>query len=34
MKTKSHVYFEINEREQVVRIMSVWDGRRERPPKL
>jgi hypothetical protein len=33
-KSKCHLYFEINEREQVVKLLSVWDGRRGRGPSL
>jgi hypothetical protein len=33
-KSKCHVYFEIDERDAVIDVIAVWDGRRERPPKL
>jgi hypothetical protein len=33
-KTGRHLYFEIFETEQVVRILSLWGAPRERPPKL
>jgi hypothetical protein len=33
-KSKCHVYFETNEREQMLEVLTVWDGRRERGPKL
>ena len=33
-KPKCHVYFETNEREQLLEVLTVWDGRRERPPRL
>jgi hypothetical protein len=33
-KAKCHVYFVINERMQQLEVLYVWDGRRERPPKL
>jgi hypothetical protein len=33
-KSRCHVYFEIDLDKQVVRILHVWDGRRERAPKL
>ena len=33
-KTERHVYFEIFDTEQVVRVVSVWGAPRERPPKL
>lgn len=33
-KSKCHVYFEANERDQVLEVLTVWDGRRERPPSL
>lgn len=33
-KTKCHVYFEIHQRRAVIDVLTVWDGRRERPPKL
>ena len=33
-KTRRHIYFEIYDREEVVRILSVWGATRERAPKL
>ena len=33
-KSRCHVYFEIDEAKQIIRIVHVWDGRRERAPKL
>jgi hypothetical protein len=33
-KTKRHVYFELNEGEDVIRIVCVWGASRERGPKL
>jgi len=33
-KSRCHVYFETNEREQLLEVLTVWDGRRERPPRL
>lgn len=33
-KSRCHLYFEIDEPAQLIRILHVWDGRRERPPKL
>jgi plasmid stabilization system protein ParE len=33
-KSRCHLYFEIDERRQTIRILHVWDGRRERPPSL
>lgn len=33
-KSRCHLYFEIDEPKQMIRILHVWDGRRERPPKL
>ena len=33
-KTKCHVYFVINEREEWIEVVQVWDGRREHQPKL
>jgi plasmid stabilization system protein ParE len=33
-KAKCHVYFLIDEREQQIEVLYVWDARRERPPKL
>ena len=33
-KSKCHVYFEPNEREGLLEVLTVWDGRRERPPRL
>jgi hypothetical protein len=33
-KSHSHIYFDIDERKQMIRILHVWDARRARPPKL
>ena len=33
-KTKCHVYFIVNEQQQWIEVMQVWDGRREHRPKL
>jgi plasmid stabilization system protein ParE len=33
-KSKCHVYFEINERKRLLEVLTVWDGRRGRSPKL
>lgn len=33
-KSRCHVYFEIDEAAQRIQILQIWDGRRERAPKL
>lgn len=33
-KSKCHLYFEIDKRKQVVKLLRIWDGRRGRPPSL
>ncbi|HVK82699.1 MAG TPA: hypothetical protein VM513_01260 [Kofleriaceae bacterium] len=33
-KSRCHVYFEVDEGKQVINILHVWDGRRERGPSL
>jgi hypothetical protein len=33
-KSRCHIYFEIDKPQQVIQILHVWDGRRERAPKL
>ena len=33
-KSHCHIYFEIDEPGQMIHILHIWDGRRERPPKL
>jgi hypothetical protein len=33
-KSKCHVYFEIDHRKALLEVLTVWDGRRERAPKL
>ena len=33
-KTKCHVYFVLNETRRRIEVLEVWDGRRERTPKL
>lgn len=34
VKSKCHVYFELNEPKRRVEVLTVWDGRRDRPPNL
>jgi hypothetical protein len=33
-QSRCHVYFEIDEAKQRIQILHIWDGRRERGPKL
>jgi hypothetical protein len=33
-KSRCHIYFEIDETKQRIQILQVWDGRRERTPKM
>ena len=33
-KSKCHIYFEPNERTNTLEVLTIWDGRRERAPKL
>lgn len=33
-KSQCHLYFEIDQASQTIQILHVWDGRRERGPKL
>ncbi len=33
-RSRCHLYFEVDEMKQIIRILHIWDGRRERPPKL
>ncbi|MBE7483634.1 MAG: type II toxin-antitoxin system RelE/ParE family toxin [Polyangiaceae bacterium] len=33
-KAHCHIYFDVDETQQVIRVLHVWDGRREKPPKL
>jgi len=33
-KSRCHVYFEIDDLKQIIQILHIWDGRRERAPKL
>ena len=33
-KSRCHVYFEIDDATQAIQILHLWDGRRERAPKL
>ncbi len=33
-KSRCHVYFEIDEAKQTIKILHIWDGRREHAPKL
>jgi plasmid stabilization system protein ParE len=33
-KSRCHIYFEVDDRTETVRIVHIWDGRRERAPKL
>jgi hypothetical protein len=32
--SKCHVYFVVNDRKQWIEVLEVWDGRRERSPRL
>lgn len=33
-KSRCHIYFEIDDSKQMIQILHVWDGRRERAPKI
>ena len=33
-KSHCHLYFEVDERQRMIRLLHVWDGRRERAPRL
>jgi len=33
-KSRCHIYFEIDDASEAIQILHIWDGRRERPPKL
>ena len=33
-KSRCHIYFEIAEANKAIQILHIWDGRRERAPKL
>lgn len=33
-KSRCHIYFEVDEANEAIHILHVWDGRRERGPKL
>jgi plasmid stabilization system protein ParE len=33
-KSKCHVYFETDALQRTLEVLTVWDGRRERPPRL
>ena len=33
-KSRCHIYFEIDAAKQTIQILHIWDGRRERVPKL
>lgn len=33
-KSRCHLYFELDEGKQRIQILHIWDGRRERGPKL
>jgi hypothetical protein len=33
-RSRCHLYFEGDETKQIIRILHIWAGRRERPPKL
>jgi hypothetical protein len=33
-KSRCHIYFEIDNANQTIQILHIWDGRRERAPKL
>jgi len=33
-KSRCHIYFKVDEPKQTIQILYIWDGRRERPPKL
>lgn len=33
-KSRCHVYFEVDDATQTIQILHIWDGRRERAPKI
>jgi hypothetical protein len=33
-KSRCHLYFEIDDANQKIQILHIWDGRRQRAPKL
>ena len=33
-RSRCNLYFEVDEAKQMICILQIWDGRRERPPKL
>lgn len=33
-KSRCHLYFEVDDANQVIRILHIWDGRREHAPNL
>jgi hypothetical protein len=33
-KSRCHIYFEIDDAKQAIKILHIWDGRREQAPKL
>ncbi len=33
-KSRCHIYFEIDDAKQAIQILRIWDGRRERAPKI
>ena len=33
-KSRCHIYFEVDQAKQIIRVLQVWDGRRQQPPKL
>ncbi len=33
-KSRCHLYFEVDDAHQRIYILHLWDGRRERPPKI
>ncbi len=33
-KSRCHIYFEIDEPKRTIQILHIWDGRREKAPKL
>lgn len=33
-KSRCHIYFELDDAAQTIQILHVWDGRRERAPKI
>ena len=33
-KSRCHIYFEIDDAKQTIQILHIWDGRRDRAPKI